>query len=127
MSLAPLNPRAASSDLERVVRTFADTTSKPDRTRVSYGGGSFGGNPSTTADDDALVTLSWSARASVQILTMEGLGFTIEDDAYDELERTTHVERVENPDDSSQFVDVEVIDQIKFKKKQASSTYNLNN
>ena len=39
--------------------------------------------------------------------------FKVEDDfTYQEVERKTHIKRVANPDDSSQFVDVERIDQI---------------
>lgn len=36
---------------------------------------------------------------------------------YREIDRKTHIKRVENPDDPSQFVDVERIDQIALRNK----------
>jgi hypothetical protein len=44
--------------------------------------------------------------------------FKVEDDfTYKEIERKTHTKRIENPDDPSQFVDVERIDRISLRHK----------
>ena len=36
---------------------------------------------------------------------------------YKEIDRKTHIKRIENPDDPSQFVDVERVDQISLRHK----------
>ena len=36
---------------------------------------------------------------------------------YREIDRKTHIKRIENPDDPSQFVEVERIDQISLRHK----------
>ena len=46
------------------------------------------------------------------------LNFKTEDSfTYKEIDRETHITRIENPDDPSQFVEVERIDQISLRHK----------
>jgi hypothetical protein len=79
-------------------------------------------------DEEAVFVLEASAR--VQVTTLEGLGWKYkwesddddedDDDAdaeEDEVTRVTRTKRVYNPSDSSQYVDVEIIDAIVFKDK----------
>lgn len=130
----------ATIDLTKVVRPFTGIPiSTPTRTRTERG--FYFGSPSyvapgTTTDPgnpppEGL--LRWSASQSVGVTTLGAMGFTINwpDDPnndYAETLRTTHTVRVENPDDSSQFVDVERIDTISFRNGQKIPyDYSLNN
>lgn len=59
--------------------------------------------------------LAWSASTSVQTTDIKGYMLTASlREENREVSRETRVRRVENADDPSQFVDVEVIDQIDF-------------
>jgi hypothetical protein len=71
-------------------------------------------------DDEGIPTLRWGAPMSTQVDAMGGIGHIVEQRDV-EIERTTHDKRVENPADSGQFVDVEVIDEIKFRTPEGST------
>ena len=116
----PLAPMSADPgiDLGRVVRPFGFVDAKPTRLRsergLKFGSTSFVA-PTTTTEEDNVGVLRWSASQSSAIVSLGSMGFTIkwpddDDFNYTELARDTHVILVENPDDSSQYVDVEVVD-----------------
>lgn len=66
-------------------------------------------------------TLIITATVSATVTTLKAMGLKIswaeDEDPPNkvEMERTTRTKRITNPSDSEQYVDVEVIDRIKFK------------
>lgn len=64
--------------------------------------------------DDTTPILTWTAQTDVQIFEAPSLGFQTKDDEQ-EVDRVTREERVENPEDSNQYVDVEIIEEITFR------------
>jgi hypothetical protein len=65
-------------------------------------------------------TLTFTAKVKATITTLPGMGIKFKWAADDdpnqvELQRATHTKRITNPEDSEQYVDVEVIDSITFK------------
>lgn len=126
------------ADLSKAVRPFVAPSVVTSRGRTErglyFGSGSYT-PPATTTDPDNPPpegTLVWSAQQPSGCTTLGGMGFSIKwpdsDFNFTETGRTTHTVRVENPDDSSQFVDVEVIDNITYRNgKSVNSAYSLNN
>ena len=109
------------TDLSRIVRPFTTDGSVLTRNRTERG--FFFGTPTyqppSTSEGQQDGTLTWSATQDAQTTTLESFGFTIDwgDDStnFTEISRTTHTERITNPDDDTQFVDVEVADSIQYK------------
>lgn len=131
-----LNAANPAVDMESIVRPFVPAISTPTRQRQSFAGGAFGfgrelGTELSTEQRSS--TIAWQATASVQITTLPGLGFTqaLDPDTpsdQSEISRTTHTVRVTNPDDPTQFVDVEVADAIVFKDADGNTLQqNFNN
>jgi hypothetical protein len=60
-------------------------------------------------DDEAV--LEWTYTARVEPVTLQGMGWKINFSSKANTKKS-HTERVTNPNDSEQFVDVEVIDVI---------------
>lgn len=119
-------------DLEHVVRPFVSPVSKPDRSRNFAYGGSRSSGSVQTSEGEEVPTLEWTARANVEVMTLAGRGFTVslidESVEREEISRETRVVRIENPEDSNQYVDVEVIDAISFQDPNRSKRrYTLNN
>lgn len=118
-------------DIEKLSRPFVSAPSLPTRVRpdeVTQPSESA----SSSSTEPGLVSLSWSARAGVNTTDLPSMGVLLStgDDDFDqfELTRNTSTVRVENPDDSDQFVDVEVINSITFaNKSKQKRTYTLNN
>lgn len=85
--------------------------------------------------EEAVFTLE--ATAKIQVTTMEGMGWSVsfpepDDDNPDEdnaeEKRSVRTVRIYNPEDSEQYVDVEVIDSIDFKDvRNRLSRYTLKN
>lgn len=72
-------------------------------------------------------TLIVTATLAPTTITMDTLGLRIDygdgsDNDNLELERTTHSERITNPEDADQFVDVDVVDSLTFKNKLRKKT-----
>lgn len=70
------------------------------------------------AVDPVNVSIGASGGTAFVFRAFSVIEFTTEDShTYREIDRKTHIKRVENPDDPSQFVDVERIDQIALRNK----------
>ena len=105
--------------LERIVRPFQSTTAFEQSRK----------QPAIPRVDVAV--LVWgSAGGFSSILTFNVAQFTLQPgQTHVETRRTTENERVENPNDSSQFVIVEKVKQISFRNltEPFENTYKLNN
>jgi hypothetical protein len=106
-----------SVDLMSVMRPFESKYFKSTRGRPQK---------EEKPEEEAVYVLEASAR--VQVTTLEGLGWSYKwetdddddeegDSEEDEITRITRTKRVYNPQDSQQYVDVEVIDAIVFKDR----------
>lgn len=116
--------------LERTVRPFLPPGVRPDRGRYGFLGGSEPSGAVVDTDGNGVPDLEWGARVGAETVTLEQLGIRLQDPLMDfeELSRDTHVLRVTNPEDADQYVDVEVIDNIRFRNKsRQTSSYKLNN
>lgn len=68
--------------------------------------------------DPVNVSIGSPGGAAFVFSAFKVIEFKTEDSyTYREIDRKTHIKRVENPDDPSQFVDVERIDQIALRNK----------
>ena len=68
--------------------------------------------------DPVAVSIGSSGGTALVFRAFAVIEFKTEDSfTYREVERKTHIKRIENPDDPSQFVDVERIDQIALRHK----------
>lgn len=114
----PLSP-----DLERVVRPFQDRTKPLPRSRTYWNGTPTPPAETTTDPESTEGVLTWSARANMQVETLPGLSVILKEDDKDsdweqfEIERETTTKRIFNPNDGSQFIDVEDTTAINLKNK----------
>ena len=68
--------------------------------------------------DPVNVSIGASGGTAFVFRAFSVIEFKTEDSfTYKEIDRKTHIKRIENPDDPSQFVDVERIDQISLRHK----------
>lgn len=100
-------------ELDSALRSLFNAPPAPTRVYLNGGGTPA---PEETEDPDAPV-LEFSARGRVEVLTLESMGVKViwpedKDATQTEISRTTHTVRVFNPEDDSQYVDVEVIDEL---------------
>lgn len=76
--------------------------------------------------DTSEAVLTFTARMPVQVTSIAGLGFKVvwaDADRFDEVQRDVEVVRVTNPEDPSQFVDVEDTRSIVFDARGRRSRY----
>lgn len=127
-------PVRSGVTLEQLVRPFVGVNP----TLLQRGVSPVGGTHSTgapTTEGDAVPTLSWSASMSPATIDLPSVGFTVDLSGQDgpdvfqnEDSRQTHVERVFNEEDDSQFVDVELVDKIDFTNDSGlTRKFSLNN
>lgn len=68
--------------------------------------------------DPVAVSIGASGGTAFVFSAFSVIEFKTEDSfTYKEIDRKTHIKRIENPDDPSQFVEVERIDQISLRHK----------
>lgn len=127
MAFAPISSRPPA-DLDRIIRPYVRVAPKPDRSRVFFGGDNGSSGEAQDTEGQDVPVLAWEAMASVNTVTLPGVGFSVFESDFTETKRITHPKRIVNPDDSSQFVDVEVIDNISYENGAGvPSTYALHN
>lgn len=113
-------PQTPAVSLETVVRPFLPrTNAKPDRERLFWAGGNRTNGAATTTEGEEIPLLEWESSCRPEVTTLEGLSVyrdegSDRDVEQNEIARKSRIERVENPDDPSQYVDVEVYDEITF-------------
>lgn len=115
----------APVDLSKAVRPFVSPSGKPTRKRTERGfyfGKPTYVPPSTTEGSPAPGVLTWKASQSVEVTTLEAMGFTVrwEDDPaneFEEVSRETHIERVEQTGNPDNWVEFEVADSITYKNR----------
>lgn len=93
-----------SAGLERLVRPFETPRPAP-RPRAPEGDG----------DGEEQAVLEWAARTRVNAAIVPGANWAIvpvAEEEYEEVERVVEEERIENPDDPSQYVIVETVKEI---------------
>lgn len=102
-----------SAGLERLVRPFETPRPAP-RMRAPEGDGEA---------EEAV--LEWAARTRVNAAIVPGANWSIvpvDEEEYEEVERVVEEERIENPDDPSQYVIVEKVKEISW-TDQAGTTH----
>ena len=119
-------------DLERIIRPFQSRGTSLSRVRNSGQTGTQASGAVTGTDGEDIPSLTWTARASVEVLTLGARGYRIifDDKPQDlfEISRTTHTVRVTNPEDPEQYVDVEVVDSVDLQDAaNAIRRYSFNN
>jgi hypothetical protein len=109
--------------LERAFRPFLPAQGRPDRKRVYYNGGSNSNGRNKDTEGSDIPSLEWEALAPVQVVTLAGVGFTVDlggdgsDKIQDETTRETEVVRIFSDSDPSAYIDVERIKRIDFKNE----------
>ena len=110
------------SALEQIVRPFQ-------RTGVSYPTRIF--DPTRKPSEDAVLTLGKEGSTKTFNESFSERVTTYKDQEIKEKSRETEVKRIKNPDDESQFVDVENIKKLVTEQgegaKYQRSTYNFTN
>lgn len=97
--------------LEKAVRPFSSDPPKPRAARVE---------PDQPPPEAQLV---WSAKTNVEATTIPALGFRVNTrEEWTETSRDTFIQRVTNPEDDSQYVDVERVRALYSKNKDGRSS-----
>lgn len=114
--------RSGPVDIARAVRPFQDTVKDPIPVRTERG--LYFGSPTyhapSTTEGTPEGTLTFTATQSAGVTTLDSYGFTVnwpddKNNEYAEIVRQSHTVRVENPEDSEQYVDIEIADAIQFR------------
>lgn len=116
MPVSGLSRGAIGVALEQAIRPFVERGPRPVPVRE------------TPAQPPAEAEISWSARMSVQVTTLEAQGIRViwpDSEDHREVARQTRTVRVQNPSDPSQFVDVEDIQTIDFRSRGRRSRFRL--
>lgn len=116
MPIVPFSTTPQHVDLGQLVRPFGSVLNSPTRGRP---GENAADTSSTTAP--TLVSISWTARAPVQVTDLPSLFVILPNDADDkdglngEINRSFHVTRISQDGNPDNWIDVQVPDDITFK------------
>jgi len=92
------------TSLERIVRPFQSRDVTPPQRIL---------NPSEPAADNVLIQCGQSGSTKTFNSSFSSTITSYVENKHRELSRETHVKRITNPDDETQYVDVELIDRLK--------------